>query len=299
MPELGVGPAGFAIPTLQAILTNYQDAVLANVNAALDLSDTSPEGQILTILSNFDASLWELMQAVYNAFNPEDAEGAALDNIGDLRGVPRNGPTFTQVVIQPGDLVLDVAHATYPAGQLVANVAGFPSQSFSNLSDVTAAMITTGVNNVAVIFEALVVGPTPTVNPGTLTAITTPVPGWTSITNALPQSELGQAEESDQAYLVRQNEEIGITGSCTPPSIVAAMYAALAAAYGAASVTGAYSVAFYENTSLTTLTIGTLVLPGKSFSIVVFDPADELPDATIALTRLEQQAGWDRAQWAP
>ena len=294
MPAIGVSAAGFSIPAFQQVLVNYQTAVLANVNAALDLSDTAPEGQILTILANFDSATYELMEAVYDQYDPDAAEGVGLDNIGAIRGIPRLGATFTQVTIPIGSLALDVAHAPYTGttvvngvvtvqGQLLANVVGFPSQTFCNLPTITSGMITGGTNNVAIIFQALVAGPTPTVNPGTLTQITTPVTGWTSITNPLAQSQLGEPEEPDDAYLIRQDEEIGIQGSCNPPAIVAALYQLLATVYGDAGQTGAYSVSFYENTSLQTATVGgTLVLPGKSFSVVIYDPATLLTATEIA-----------------
>lgn len=279
MSAIGITPAGFSVPTLQAILAAYQAAVLSNVSPTLDLSETSPEGQWLGILADADASLYELCQAVVDAFDPLNAEGAMLDNIGDIRGIPREGPSFTQV---PATLTIDAAHAPYAAGTLVANVQGFPSQTFSNLGAVTAAMISGGVAN-AITFQATSAGPTPTVNPGTLTAITTAVTGWTAITNPTAQTINGTAEESDDAYLVRQEQEIGIQGNSNPPAIVAQLYQLLAQVYGAAGQSGPYSVSYYENTSLQTITVGgTLVLPGKTFSVVIYDPNGLLTSAQIA-----------------
>jgi uncharacterized phage protein gp47/JayE len=285
MPAYGISPAGFAIPNLAQILANYQAAVLANIDAALDLSDDQPQGQLISIMANFDTALWELAQAVYDAYDPNNAEGAGLDNIGAIRGIPREGPTYTQVTIPVGDLVISAADAPYAAGTLVANVAGYPSQQFSNLIEITGSMIGGfGVNNVALVWQSTTIGPTPTVNPNTLTQITTPVLGWTSITNGPNASDPnGVAEEPDDAYLIRQNEEIGVQGSCTPPAIVAQMYELLAEEYGTAGVSGPYSVSFYDNTSLVPITYGgTLTLPGKSFSIVVYDPSAELTSAEIA-----------------
>jgi uncharacterized phage protein gp47/JayE len=279
MPALGISPAGFSIPNLAQILLNYQTAVLANINAALDLSDDQPQGQLIGIMANFDTALWELAQAVYDAYDPNNAEGAALDNIGAIRGIPREGPTYTQVTIPAGSLVISASDAPYASGSLVANVAGQPSQQFSNLNQITGAMITGGLNNLALVWQSTTIGPTPTVNPNTLTQITEPVTGWTSITNGSNSSNPnGVPEEPDDEYLIRQNEEIGVQGSCTPPAIVAQLYELLAYWYGQSGTTGNYSVSFYENTSLTTLVVGgTLTLPGKTFAVVIYDPGGKLP----------------------
>src|ERR1700727_2144990 len=115
MPAYGATPAGFVVKPLAAILGEMQAQVLANIDPAYDLSPQTPDGQILGIVANAAASNWELLQICYNQFNREDVEGAGLDNLGDLVGVPRAGETFSQIYV---NLVFGSATVagTYVAG---------------------------------------------------------------------------------------------------------------------------------------------------------------------------------------
>jgi hypothetical protein len=180
-PLYGVTPAGFVAQPLQSILADLQSAWLADVDPTADLSPTSPEGQWLGILANRYAALWELAQAAWDAYDRGEVEGAGLDNLGDLIGIPREGPSFTQVT---ANLTLDPTLAPYLAGTLIANVVGIPALTFSNLGDVTAIDIEGDVAT-GVTMQATTNGPTGAITPGTLTEITTPVNGWTAITNPL------------------------------------------------------------------------------------------------------------------
>ncbi len=60
------------------ILADKQAAVLAALGNAVDLSPPSPMGQLLAIEANSEASLWELAQEAYNAFNRQAVEGAGF-----------------------------------------------------------------------------------------------------------------------------------------------------------------------------------------------------------------------------
>lgn len=142
MPSYGVTPAGFVAAPLSVILLGMQQQIWNTIDPQLDLSAQTPDGQILGIVANQWASGWELLQICFNQYNREDAEGAALDNIGDLTGTPREGASYTQVYC---DLTLAPANAPYAAGSLTANVEGQPSFTFTNVSAITAAQIAPNV----------------------------------------------------------------------------------------------------------------------------------------------------------
>lgn len=146
MPAWGITPAGFSVKPLANIISDMQAEIWATIDPTLDLSAQSPDGQMLAIFANAAAANWELLQVCYNQYNREDAEGASLDNVGDLTGTPREGASYTQVTCT---LTLDPAHAPYAGwnsttlanGALVANVAGLPAQTFTNPNTITAAQI--------------------------------------------------------------------------------------------------------------------------------------------------------------
>ena len=56
-----------------------------------------PLGQLNGIVGAEIAAVWEALQVCYNGLNRDDAEGPALDNIGDLEGDERLNPTQSQV----------------------------------------------------------------------------------------------------------------------------------------------------------------------------------------------------------
>ena len=99
MPQWGVGAAGFVAKPYASILADIQSAQLATMNPAIDLSPSGPLGQQNGIMALTFAQLWQLAQTVYNGFNRQAAEGAALDNLGALTGSPREGGTYTQVLV--------------------------------------------------------------------------------------------------------------------------------------------------------------------------------------------------------
>jgi hypothetical protein len=167
--------------------------------------------------------------------------------------------------------------APYPAGTLIANVVGTPALTFSNLGDVTAFDISGDVAT-GVTMQATTNGPTGAITPGTLTEITTPVNGWTAITNPLAQSQLGTNVELDADYVLRQVEEIASDGAATSPSTVAALYELFATYYGGQGEVGPYSAKYYQNTGASPITIGgALTLPGHTFTVVVYDPKTLVP----------------------
>ena len=258
MATYGSTPAGFVVKPLSAILSDMQGQVLSTIDPNYDLTPQTPDGQMMGIYAASSAAIWELIQIAYNQINRQDTEGAGLDNVGDFTGTPREGTTYTQVYC-----TLTLAAGTYTAGQLVANVAGNQSYTFANLNSVTS---TGGANTV--LMQSTVAGPTPTVSAGSLTQITTPVTGWTAITNTAPQSQLGLAEESDNAYMIRQIQDVAAEGSCNPSATVAALNA-----LGAAQVPPVQlSASTVENTSSLPLSIAGLpVIPAKSYAIVLYE----------------------------
>jgi uncharacterized phage protein gp47/JayE len=254
----GVTPAGFKVKPLAAILLDMQTQVQNTIDPNFDLSPATPDGQMLGIVANGYASLWELLQIAFNQFNREDVEGAGLDNLGDLTGTPRETSSYTQVYA-----TLTLAAGTYAAESLVANVAGVPSLTFSNVGQVTSI----GGATAGVLMQATTIGPTPSVNPGQLTVITTPVAGWTAITNPGGQTQLGTLAELDPAYAARQALEVTAEGSCNP-SATAAAIENLGAAQTPPVTLG---VTVLENTAPLPLTVSGLTLPPHSYCVVVYD----------------------------
>lgn len=85
----GVTASGF-VPKLESeIFEETLSECRAVVDADFDGSPDSVSGQIVGIVSNKHAELWEVLQAVWGALS-ENASGLALDRLAALTGTTRN-----------------------------------------------------------------------------------------------------------------------------------------------------------------------------------------------------------------
>jgi uncharacterized phage protein gp47/JayE len=106
----GLTDVGFVNKRLSDILTDkrakavqlFQDLVLPG--DVVDTSDSSILGRLIAIDAAGEALIWEQMQEIYAAFDPNSATGIALDNLVALGGITRQSATFsTAQVILSGD----------------------------------------------------------------------------------------------------------------------------------------------------------------------------------------------------
>jgi uncharacterized phage protein gp47/JayE len=261
-PPFGVTPGGFVMPTLDQIVAGMQADVWNTIDPTIDLAPTTVEGKQLASNAAQCFTAWSLLEQAYNGYDRTQAEGAALDNLGDVVGIPREGESYTTVFCT---LALDPTDAPYAAGSLIANVDGFSAQTYSNQQQVTADDITAG--NATVLMQSTIIGQVPTVNAGTLTEITSPVTGWTAITNPLAQTTAGQNEETDQGYGPRQGEELASEGTCNPGATAAAIVE-----LGANQpIPVVLTVRVVTNTTPYQQLVSGIILPPKSYCVVIYD----------------------------
>lgn len=275
----GVTPQGFFLKPLSQIVQDLSDAEVGTIDPALDTSAENPLGQLNGIVGNALAELWEIAQVAYDGISRDNAEGAALDNVGALTGSLRLPPKPSAVYC-----IVSAAAGTYPAGTLVASVGGGPSlpsgalpasvgQLFSNAQDLTIqpgqlnSLSVSGADDV--LFTSEEDGPIVCPS-GWLITIAVPVTGWNAITNAPNDAVLGNLLESDTAYRLRQEQELAAEGACTADAIRAAVF----------EVAAVNAVTVLENDTLVTSS----GLPPKSFEVVVYTgPGVSLGDVAQAI----------------
>lgn len=87
----------------QRAIDRYQD--LVTPGDSVDVSDSSALGRLIALSIPSEADLWEAVQQVYNAFNPNAAIGYSLDDLVELGGLVRfrNTRTTSQAVLK-GDV---------------------------------------------------------------------------------------------------------------------------------------------------------------------------------------------------
>ena len=97
----GLSPEGLVIKRLSEVLTEkraravtlFQD--LVSPGDVVDTSDSSALGRLISLAAPSEADLWEALQEVYSAFDPNSATGVALDNLVALGGITRFENTYT------------------------------------------------------------------------------------------------------------------------------------------------------------------------------------------------------------
>jgi hypothetical protein len=280
----GVTPQGF-VPLGEEGFANAETAdILATIANDLDVSPIVPMGEIIAEDAAHNAEIEALAGTAYNATNPAAAEGALLDNISLLRGIPRQPATRSAVYCSAAF----TAAGTYPAGALTGFISSIPSQQASNVSPVVVPSINpvngqgvstsnpyvTGSSYAAAtqfaapvtgeIFGAALVAAN-ALNPGEVGAFSgqIPVNGWASVVD-ISSPYVGTDVETDDVYSARQQSEIGAQGSCTLDAIRVDVIEALAEA----TLPVIATCQVFENTSDVIDANG--LLP-HSYSVFVFD----------------------------
>lgn len=242
---------GLTIQLLQEIRDELNAAFTdptTGVSPILDVSDDSVMGRVIGILSDRESSIQQQMQAIYTADGP-DATGVALTRVALLTGTVRRDATFSKVL---ASVTLN-AGTTLLAGSQ-ANVLNDPNSVFGTDVDVTNG----GGSPAAFDVEMTALDPGPVRAPaGTLTAITTPVTGWTAITNAA-DAVAGLADETDEELRARRVLELNSAAAANLDAIITDVR----------SVEHVASAIGFENTTATTNGDG---LPAHSYEIVVSD----------------------------
>ncbi len=259
----GFSSTGLTIKTLEECRAEIVADFLENIDPTLDLSETEPMGQAVAICAQREAILWELIQTLAYAIDPDAAEDWLLDSLCALTGTLREPAKKSTVTVN-----CNVNNNTsFTAGQITLNVAGQPTIQFKNVAAV-GPLTPAGVYPIA--FESVEYGPV-VANAGTLTVITTPISGLNSVTNPL-DAKLGALREEDTSLRVRREDERTATGACTVESLRADLL----------QVDGVEQAFVFENTTLTTDSNG---LPGKSFEAVIYDGGTpQAANADIATT---------------
>ena len=247
----GLTPTGFQAETTADVQASIERDELALMDPALNLSTTQPLGQLNGIFAGASSNKWALLQAIYAAIDPANAVGVQLDNLCALTGVTRLPATPTVVSCTCNFN----AGQTYAAGQLVANIAGAPQYTFTNV----APVVNTPGGTQTVVFQATQTGPI-AVNAATLTVITSAVGGWTSITNAL-SGTTGTNIETDTQLRLRRATLLVAAGGCTIDSIRSGLL-------NPTLVPGVLNASVLENNTDATDGLGN---PPHSFQALIWD----------------------------
>lgn len=215
MTTYGVTSVGFVLKSLQNILAELNSDMLANISQGLDVSPLGPDGQRNAIYARQEAALWEILQVIYDALDPDRAEDGLLISLCKLTGTVPQGATPTLVAC---NCALVAGTVLASDGTVAASVVGKPDVLFfplANADGTNFAAPTTGTFSVQ--FAAQNPGPVP-VNANTLTVISTPVTGWSSVNNPL-DGKVGLPVDTNETLRLRRAAELAAAGSATVSGI--------------------------------------------------------------------------------
>lgn len=140
--SFGVTVDGFVAKSLEVIKAELEADWRSEFGASTDLDPQTPDGQIIGIMSERLAELWELAEASYAAFDPDQATGTALDALAALTGTVREPAEPSTVTAT----LTGTAGTVVPAGK-TASVLGtgvrFDSTAPATLVALTAWQATT------------------------------------------------------------------------------------------------------------------------------------------------------------
>lgn len=191
----GLTIEGFTPLSLEEIKGNIKGRLI-NFSPEMDLSVESPDGQLVEIFSFELSQLWTELNRVYNSYNPDVAEGAALRNLGLITGLPYGAATRSQADVR----VLGVAGTIVPAGSLVADAEG---NEFATVYDVAiqALPLYTTVQAIAVVSGNI------NTDANSIDTVVTNITGWTGVDQPT-SGRVGGAAQTDIQYRNLRNRTV-------------------------------------------------------------------------------------------
>lgn len=213
---------GLEIKTIDDIITDLTTAMQTIYGDDINVSQNSPDGQLINIFAQAAVDNLELLVDVYNSFSVELAYGTVLDQRVALNGLARIPGTYTitQVLI-----TTDRALTLYGLDQLdidptvsVFTVADDAGNQF--YLEVTCVFVTAGAQELS--FRAVTIGQVETTQ-NTITNQITTVLGVTAVNNPLVATSIGVNEETDAQLKVRHAQMFKLASYGPADAVRAAM----------------------------------------------------------------------------
>lgn len=260
MPDFGLSSLGFNRKRLNTLLEEIETEIKTIFGDDFNVSPETPDGQILGVISESNANLWEIAEEAYNAFNPSAATGFTLSNLVQLNGITRLAATYTTVQLSltgdPGTII--------PISSLISS--STTGEIFSTDNEITLDGSGEGIVLATANNSGPVEAPSNDIN-----VIETPISGWSTVTNLL-DGTLGANEETDVELRARRQKSVGNNSVGVLDSIYSAV----------ANIDGVEQLVVLENDTNSTDSNG---LPAKSFNVIVSGGDDQTIGDTIWLNK--------------
>jgi uncharacterized phage protein gp47/JayE len=207
MTVYGVTPTGFIKKPFAVIVDEIVEAYRDELGRSIDLSDESPDGQIIGINAIQIASLWDALEASYYAKYPHTATGISLDNAC----LATNSKRETALKSVTTLTLTGAVNTIIPIGTLAETPEGI------RVATTEGGIIAPGETTATVAASAIVTGPIVALA-GTINKMTSPISGITAVTNATDLIG-GIDDETDADFKLRRIYELQRPGKPTADGI--------------------------------------------------------------------------------
>ena len=204
---------GLSVDNYDTLLTNVQSSmntIYAPDGEPINFGSETPDGQMTNIYAQIGSDSRELIQNVYNSFDPDKCSGVVQDSRYALNYITRKGGTFT---IQ--NIAITV-NQTVTLNGLDGNYNDLSAASYTVSDDagnlwylIDTTTLTAGTTSLP--FRSQNYGLYQPVI-GTITNQVTKVLGVTSVINSVAPTTLGESQETDAEFRVRRNRSTAVRG---------------------------------------------------------------------------------------
>lgn len=225
---------GVQIKELQDIIADIKQGFRDVYGNEINLDPETPDAQMITIFSKAARDIEEFILYVNSMFDPDQAEGRILDQRLAINGIQRQAGSHS---ITPVDITVDRAiqlfgmdHTGQEQKYIVEDDAGTRWVLRNTVS------LIAGTHTLS--FQAVEPGSTLS-QVGTIRTPVTIINGVTDVNNSLPQTTIGDDEESDFAVKERRRQSVSLSSQGYRPALLAALK----------NISGMIDAYVYENRS--------------------------------------------------
>ena len=198
----GLTSTGIEVPRLEELLDAFDAAYLADTGIDIDSKNPDNAKKLMARLAGYHADqivkLSDVLQTLYDSFDPEAARGVQATYYGRINGIERKTETKSTVTITcsgTDSTVITVG----------SRVQGGTSDPDAQWVATTGGTISGG--SVDIVFEAQNAG-AKTAFPDSIQRIVTPISGWDACNNA-GYASVGLDDETDGELLRRRKNALG------------------------------------------------------------------------------------------
>lgn len=215
MTTPGLTNEGFVALRSADYLERIRQSYEGSTGLTLDWTRERFLGNISAIMAQQLGELGEASQALYDAFDVNNATGVMLENLCALVGIERRESTFSTI---PATLT-GTPGTTIPAGRQVSGGGPFGKSRW----ETTEEVVLDAFGDADVVIRALEDGPVEAAA-GEVDTIITPIDGWEGISHVAPATQ-GLERESDGALRIRRQSSLQVAGSTSASAIRAELLA--------------------------------------------------------------------------